>query len=86
MKLDEMICMLERNNALGMFVYDPAKRRVDRVIYLESTCRLRYWFFNEHGDVVSTKYVDAPNGEMDLLNVYANEITNHGIECVAWCG
>ena len=85
MTLEMMLDILERNCAHGVMVYDEQRRFVSKLLYLESTCRLRFWYFDEHGNVVGKKYADAPNGEMDLLNAYANEILNNGISCTAWC-
>lgn len=84
MKLTEMLDILDRNNVRGILVHSK-RDFVRKVIYLESTCRIRTWVFDGHGHIVDTKFVSAPNGEMDLLNVYANEIANCGIDYVAWC-
>ena len=90
----QLMEMLDRNNRQGiLLVRDDGS--VYEIIHLEEDIydggtRIRYWFFDNKGKVCDTSYRPAPNGEMDLLAEYADDLDTYGHRSemgfkVVWC-
>lgn len=85
--------ILDRNNQHGiLLVRDDGS--VYEIVYLEQNrfegTQLRCWFFDNEGNVFDTSTIPAPNGEMDLLAEYADDIDTYGGDMdipisVTWC-
>lgn len=93
MTAQTLLNILDRNNTHGiLLVRDNGS--VYEIIHLENNrfegTQLRYWFFNNKGKLMDTDCNPAPNGEMDLLAEYADNIDKYGLYgemplIVGWC-
>lgn len=93
MTAQTLMDILDRNNQQGiLLVRDNGS--VYEIIHLEENFHegtlIRYWFFGDNGKVRDTSCRPAPNGEMDLLAEYADDLDTYGHNSemgfrVVWC-
>ena len=93
MTAQTLMAILDRNNQHGILLTHTTDGSVYEIIHLETNrfegTQLRFWFFDEKGNLFDTSSVPAPNGEMDLLAEYADDLetyedTRMGFT-VTWC-
>ena len=68
---------------------------VYKIVHLEESrydegLQLRFWYFDECNQLEDTHHELAPNGELDLLAVYGDDLDCYGFEgemfrVVSWC-
>lgn len=93
MTANTLMTMLDRNHQHGILFVHAMDGSVYEIAHLETSpyegTQLRFWFFDEKGNLFDTQYRPAPNGEMDLLAEYADALDTHGIDGrffkVVWC-
>lgn len=94
MNAQTMMDILDRNNQHGILLVHEKDGSVYEIIHLEEnrfeSTRIRFWFFDEKGELFDTSYAPAPNGEMDLLAEYADNLDTYGHDAdtglrVVWC-
>jgi hypothetical protein len=94
MTAQKLMDILDRNDQQGiLLVRDNGS--VYEIIHLEEHhydegTYLRFWFFNDSGKLTDTCCRPAPNGEMDLLAEYADDLDTYGHNGempyrVVWC-
>lgn len=84
--------ILDRNKQHGILLIHTADGSVYEIVHLEENrfegTQLRFWFFDEKGKVFDTSSAPAPNGEMDLLAEYADDLEAYDdgrVFKVIWC-
>lgn len=83
---EQIIQMLEQSNKHYMVVRWKNTHNVYRIVHLEDNhcekCQvLRWWYFDEVSKrVAQTNHRTAPNGELDLLTVYADDLEVYGTD------
>ena len=58
--------------------------KVYRIVHLEDnhieSCVIRWWYFDDNQKVSQTNHKVAPNAELDLLAVYADDFECYGTD------